>query len=140
MAIVFISYADCSRRKQVKQKALKGQQKTEGKSLQHIILTCLMILYLIASGAEGIIDLTGEAPEVEIKYWVKELLLYESDYQVLNDGSELNDNIIVAGQSLLAKQFPHINGFQDTILSNGLKFQPVQKDGVQILHTGKQLW
>ena len=96
-----------------------------------------MILYLIASGAEGIIDLTGEAPEVEIKYWVKKLLLYESDYQVLNDGS---DNIIVAGQSLLAKQFPHINGLQDTILSNGLKFQPVQKDGIQILHTGKQLW
>ena len=74
-----------------------------------------------------------------MKYWVKELLLYESDYQVLNDGSELNDNIIVAGQSLLAKQFPHINGFQDTILINGLKFHPVQKDGVQILHTGKQL-
>ena len=74
-----------------------------------------------------------------MKYWVKELLLYESDYQVLNDGSELNDNIIVAGQSLLAKQFPHINGFQDMILINGLKFHPVQKDGVQILHTGKQL-
>ena len=97
----------------------------------------MIILYLAASGTEGVIDLTGEAPEVEIKYWIKELLLYESDYQVLHDGSELNDNIIVAGQSLLAKQFPHINGFQDTILSNGLKFQPVQKDGVQILHTAK---
>lgn len=76
---------------------------------------------------------------MKCKYWVKELLLYESHYQLLIDGSELNDSIIVAGQSLLAKQFPHINGFQDTILINGLKFLPVPKDSVQILHTGKQL-
>ena len=87
----------------------------------------------------GVIDLTGEAPEVEIKYWVKELNLYESDYQILNDGSELNDKIIVAGQSLLSKQFPHVKGFQDTLRANGLKFCPVQRDGVQILHTGKQV-
>ena len=45
----------------------------------------------------GVIDLTGETPEVKIKYWVKELQLLESDYQILTDGSELNDRIIVAG-------------------------------------------
>ena len=59
---------------------------------------------------------------MKCKYWVKELLLFESHYQLLNNGSELNDSIIAAGQSLLAKQFPHVNGFQDTILINGLKF------------------
>ena len=74
---------------------------------------------------------------MKCKYWVKELLLSESHYQLLIDGSELNDSIIVAGQSLLAKQFPHVNGFQDTILINGLKFLRIEKDGVQILHTGK---
>ena len=76
---------------------------------------------------------------MKCNYWVKELLLHENHNQLLMDGSELNDSIIVAGQSLLAKQFPHINGFQDTILINGLKFLPVPKDGVQILHTGKHL-
>ena len=59
--------------------------------------------------------------------------------QLLINGSELNDSIIVAGQLLPAKQFPHVNGFQDTILINGLKFLPVEKDGVQILDTGKRL-
>ena len=89
----------------------------------------------------GVVDLTGDAPEVKMKckYWVKELLLFESHYQLLINGSELNDSIVVAGQSLLAMQFPHVNGFQDTILINGLKFLPVEKDGVQILHTGKRL-
>ena len=53
---------------------------------------------------------------MKCKYWVKELLLFESHYQLLINGSELNDNIIIAGQSLLAKQSPHVNGFQDTIL------------------------
>ena len=57
----------------------------------------------------GVIDLTGETPEVKNKYWVKELQLLESDYRILTDGSELNDRIIVARQSLLAKQFPLIN-------------------------------
>ena len=81
--------------------------------------------------------MTGETPEVKIKYWVKELQLLESDYQILIDGSELNDRIIVAGLSLLAKQFPLINGFQDTLRPNGLKLLLMQQDGVQILHTGK---
>ena len=58
---------------------------------------------------------------------------------MLIDGSDLNDSIIVAGQSLLAKQFLHINGFQYTILINGLKFLPIEEDGVQILHAGKRL-
>ena len=31
------------------------------------------------------VRLDREAPEVEIEYWVKELLLYQSDYQILND-------------------------------------------------------
>ena len=77
-----------------------------------------------------------DALEVKIKYWIKDLQLLESDQKILSEGSELNDRLILAGQSLLSKQFPHINGLQDTMLSNGLRFLPVDQDGVQILHTG----
>ena len=62
---------------------------------------------------------------MEIKYWVKELLLYQSDYQILNDGAEWQRHSCWTVTS--GKAVPPINGFQDTILINSLKFLPVQK-------------
>ena len=52
---------------------------------------------------------------------------------------ELSDVVINAAQSLLQRQCPHLSGFQNTLLSQGLKFRPIsnRRESAQILNTGK---
>ena len=52
----------------------------------------------------------------------------------------LNDLIINAAQYLMAKQFPHIGGFQDTVLQSNLSFTVQNGEFVQILNKGSNHW
>ena len=63
--------------------------------------------------------------------------LTEFDRKRLTAGEELPGSIINAAQYLLACQFPHLEGFQDTALGLYLQFRKIKNSGVQILHTGK---
>jgi len=50
---------------------------------------------------------------VTINYWLKELLLLQSDKAIIQyPNSWLNSSIIDATQAVLSKQFPDLNGFQ----------------------------
>ena len=67
-------------------------------------------------------------------WWIKELNLYMADKECIENGSEVSDNVINAAQTLLKHQFPHILGFQNTLL--GVKFLSISNvPAVQILHT-----
>ena len=75
----------------------------------------------------------------DLKWWIKDLTLYDEDKQILLSRQELTDNIINAAHSLLRLQFSHIGGLQDTILGHRLRYKAVNPcvSSVQILHTGK---
>ena len=85
--------------------------------------------------------LVDDGQGVNLKWWIKDLELYESDFKVLNSGSELTENIINAAQKILLQQFPHMGGFQSTTHLHYLNFQQVSDavTSVQILHTGRCL-
>lgn len=70
-------------------------------------------------------------------YWIRKLNLYTTDYEALQT-KEITGNIVNAAQSLLKKQFPLVQGFQDTVLAHHLKFCPIKPGelSVQVLHTG----
>ena len=61
-----------------------------------------------------------------------ELCLQTDDLQ-LRDGRWLNNKHINFAQSLLKKQFPHIDKWKETLLFH--KMQKKIKQGVQIIHT-----
>ena len=70
-------------------------------------------------------------------WWIKELNLYMADKECIENGSEVSDNVINAAQTLLKHQFPHILGFQNTLLGYSVKFLSISNvPAVQILHTG----
>ena len=76
---------------------------------------------------------TGKADS----WWIKDLNLYIADKNHLESGSEVSNNVINAAHTLLSQQFPHIHGFQNTLLGYRLKFKVVSRiPFVQILHTG----
>ena len=58
--------------------------------------------------------------------------LTEFDRKCLTAGEELPGSIINAAQYLLARQFPHLKGFQDTALGLYLQFQKIKDSSVQI--------
>ena len=70
-------------------------------------------------------------------WWIKDLHLYLIDKEHLINGSEVSDNVINAAQLLLKHQFPHVAGFQNTILGYNLKFASISSlPAIQILHSG----
>ena len=70
-------------------------------------------------------------------WWMKDLFLQESDRKAIEKGLDLSDNVINASLRLLKLQFPHISGFQNTLLGVDLSFRPTNKlPSIQILHTG----
>ena len=86
--------------------------------------------------------LVDDRQGVNLKWWIKDLELYESDFKVLNSGSELTEKIINAAHKILTRQFPHIRGFlQSTTHAHYLNFQQISDavDSVQILLTGRCL-
>ena len=86
--------------------------------------------------------LVDDRQEVDIKWWIKDFELYESDFKVLNSGNELTENIVNAVHKILSLQIPDIKGFQSTTHSHYLNFQTISDDvnSVQILHTGRYLY
>ena len=52
----------------------------------------------------------------------------------------LNDELINAGQRLIKRQFPHVNGLQDVAIGNTLCFDIQTEEFIQVLHTGKNHW
>lgn len=52
----------------------------------------------------------------------------------------LNDVIINAAQHLITKKYPHVGGFQDTILQRNLSFTVQNGEFVQILNKGGNHW
>jgi hypothetical protein len=77
-------------------------------------------------------------PDPVYDWWIQGLGLYQDDKTALLSQGELTENIINSVHTLLSLQFPHIAGFQDTLLGHHLNYTPVSSDGysVQILHTG----
>ena len=97
---------------------------------------CSVSPYLYPS---EVIVVSNTDPDPDINWWIESLKLYDSDRISLNSESELTDNIIGAAQTILRRQFPNIQRFQDTFLAHSLNFSPVLPDkcSVQMLHTGK---
>ena len=60
------------------------------------------------------------------------ILLTQDDKEQLSDGRWLNDKHINFAQLLLRKQFPHIDGWKETLLLH--RKQEKIKQGVQIIH------
>lgn len=81
-------------------------------------------------------------PDPDLHWWIKPLMLYEDDKEILLGDKELTDNIINASQCLLSVQFQHIAGFQHTILGCNLNFKSVDPNvsSLQILHTGWNMY
>ena len=75
------------------------------------------------------------------KTWLPELKLLEMDKEViLCPTGWLTDSIINAVQRLLKKQFPNINGFQDTCLGSVYNFKILQGDIIQILFSPNYIY
>ena len=72
--------------------------------------------------------------------WVKfdGIELSQFDKEQLRDGKWLNDKHINFAHALLKKQFPHIDGWKETLLLH--KMQEKIKQGVQIIHTCGNHW
>ena len=66
------------------------------------------------------------------------IALSQLDKNQVCDGGWLNDKHINYAQSLLKKQFPHIDGLNNTLLLH--KKQEKIKQGVQIIHTRGNHW
>lgn len=66
------------------------------------------------------------------------IVLSQLDKNQVRDGRWLNDMHINYAQSLLKKQFPHIDGLKDTLLLH--KKQEKMKQGVQIIHARGNHW
>lgn len=86
-----------------------------------------------------VIEINDDSPDPVTAWWIKDLGLHESDRRVLQSQNELTENLISAAQQILAKQFPHFEGFQSTSHIHYLSFKkiPSSKKMIQILHTGK---
>ena len=52
--------------------------------------------------------------------WIPDLNLFSEDKEILLSESRLNDRLINAAQKLLQAAFPHIPGFQCTLLGQAL--------------------
>ena len=83
-----------------------------------VVALCLLYVHVYY-----VIFVTGKADS----WWIKDLNLYIADKNHLESGSEVSDNVINAADTLLSQQFPHIHGFQNTLLGYCLKFKVVPR-------------
>ena len=63
----------------------------------------------------------------------------EKDRNTIRSNGRLDDNFINESQDSLKKQFPNIDGWQDTLLCQ-TSFSAVSEESVQIHHTRKNNW
>ena len=91
----------------------------------------------------SIIDLTKNCGDKrnseQSKYWIKDLGLYMSDRESLNDGEWLTDAVINAAQLVLKNQFA-VGGLQDTNHGHTLTYDIVRQEFIQILNVRGSHW
>ena len=51
---------------------------------------------------------------------------WESDLEILQSNSWLNDSLINAGMNLLKSAYPHVQGMQECMLSDTLNFETLK--------------
>jgi len=76
----------------------------------------------------------------EIKTQQHTTILEEKDILDIKLGECLNDRIIFAALQILKNQFPKLNGFQDTVLSEKMKLSSVAKPAIQIHFVESEHW
>ena len=83
----------------------------------------------------------SDSPARPTRYWVESLSLKNTDKAQLISGDWLTDNHMRAVGTLLMKQFPQQNGFQDTlILANLLRYEAGLDNFIQIVNVKDLHW
>jgi len=77
--------------------------------------------------------------------WIEseQFTLYRCDKSIIESGNWLTDDIIDAGQKILATQFKEKfgkAGFQSAVLGNTFSFDVESEEFVQVLHNGHNHW
>lgn len=74
--------------------------------------------------------------------WVKvgHVHLLSSHKERILNGEELDDMIINFAQKLLKKQFPHIDGLQNTVLQTKSQVNSSKQNQLQVIHSHKNHW
>jgi len=80
-------------------------------------------------------DKSLQSAELEEPYWIKDLLLYDSDKRVLESPTAwINGSIIDASQKLLVLKFKHCKGLQSVACGYSMTFCIQRREFVQILY------
>ena len=69
-----------------------------------------------------------------VKFWIEDLVLLDTDKAIIQSNSWLNSSIIDATQKILSQQFPSLEGFQSVGCGQGMTFNNMHEDFIQILH------
>jgi len=74
--------------------------------------------------------------------WVKtgRTALLNSHKKTILHGNQLDDTIITFAQKLLKKQFPHINGLQNTLLQAKKQMEGEKSQQLQVVHCRGNHW
>ena len=72
--------------------------------------------------------------EIVVKFWIEDLILLQSDKAILQSDAWLNSSIVDATQKILSRQFPCLEGFQSVGCGQGMSFNTMHKNFIQILH------
>ncbi|XP_038046878.1 uncharacterized protein LOC119721064 [Patiria miniata] len=72
--------------------------------------------------------------------WFIQVGLSAKDVEILYSGEWLTDDHVTAAQKLLRRQFPALAGLQEPVLGEILQFEPMTKDGAQVMLNGGGHW
>ena len=72
--------------------------------------------------------------------WNQVLTLRVIEKNEIENGSWLSDVHMYAASKLLAKQFPHLKGLQNTVLCQNGGFKSVSSDGKEITNSASTEW
>ena len=89
------------------------------------------------------VDLTMERSDMavdDLPSFASPWEVLDADIKRLETGGWLNTALINAGQALLKKRLPEINGSQDVFYARTLTFQPLTHEFVQIINCADQHW
>ena len=85
------------------------------------------------------IEIDDKTDDNDMDFWVRnEMVSLKNDCKIqINSGEMLDDRVILAAQNMLKNQYPNINGFQPTILSQAdITFETCRDNMIQILFKG----
>ncbi len=83
---------------------------------------------------------SGDECAVADGKWLPELFLRADDKELIETGRWLTDKHVTAAQMLLQKDFPQVNGLQETTLAETGGWKILVTEGVQILNDSNQHW